>query len=100
MKNQIHPLLPILFFFLIGGFVVFHYYAKDIKVNKSTPVNMEIASEDGELILVGRLNREAWDMEAYRDWFNTEYEAYIVDEATEDTISCLLMVTLRIYTPF
>ena len=33
----------------------------------------EITSEDGELILVGQVNREAWQKETYRDWFDYEY---------------------------
>lgn len=44
--------------------------------------NQEILSEEGELILVGQINHEAWQMESYKYWFDHEYQAYDLDEAT------------------
>ena len=46
-----------------------------------SPVNREIISEDGDLILVGQLNRKAWEKKAYQDWFMREYQAYQLNEA-------------------
>ena len=54
--------------------------------NSTFPVNQEITSEEGELILVGRLNRDAWKTEACRDWFETEYQSYTVEEKTLATL--------------
>ena len=47
---------------------------------KNPLFNKEIVSEEGEPILVGKLNREAWQKNTYRDWFASEYQAYEVDE--------------------
>jgi hypothetical protein len=48
----------------------------------SPPMNQEIITLEDEPILVGQLNRDAWQLEAYRDWFASEYDAYTVDETT------------------
>ncbi len=44
-------------------------------------INQEIASEEGGLILVGQINRDAWQNKNYREWFSTEYQSYKVDES-------------------
>ena len=44
--------------------------------------NQEITSEEGELLLVGRLNREAWKKDSFQIWFASEYQSYEVDDST------------------
>ena len=50
--------------------------------NMNTLFNQEVIAEDGAQVLVGRLNRQAWQKAPYQEWFEEEYNAYEVDEMT------------------
>ena len=49
-------------------------------------VNQEILGDEGDTILVGKLNRAAWELPNYKGWFDEEYTAYEIDLATLDSI--------------
>ncbi|MCB0637107.1 MAG: thioredoxin family protein [Lewinella sp.] len=67
---------------LLASFSLWYCQSTGQLNNETIPMNQEIISHEGEPILVGQLNREAWQMEAYQDWFAAEYADYTVDEAT------------------
>jgi hypothetical protein len=70
MKNFLPTLILLSAVFFLWGCQT----TNDPASNANTfPVNQEIISEEGEPILVGQLNREAWQMEAYKAWFDDEY---------------------------
>ena len=74
--------------------------ATDQVTEKMKPLyNQEITSDEGEPILVGQLNRAAWQKAPYQEWFEEEYNAYQVDETAlaelgEETNSIEIMVFL------
>lgn len=55
--------------------------ATDQVSDKMKPLyNQEITSDEGEPILVGQLNRAAWQKAPFQKWFTEEYKAYEVDQ--------------------
>ncbi len=53
-------------------------------------VNQQTVNHEEELILVGRINREGLQQEAFAGWFQDEYENYTVDEASLEGLSGML----------
>ncbi len=76
MKNST-PLFTYLSAFLL---LIILWSCQSPSGQTSQLINQEIISEDGEPILVGQLDRSAWEKEAYRYWFATEYEGYELDK--------------------
>lgn len=56
-------------------------------------INQEILAEEGEKILVGRINREGLVREDYRYWFEDEYNYYNIDEQALAGLSAAVQST-------
>jgi thiol-disulfide isomerase/thioredoxin len=56
-------------------------------------INQELLTEEGEMILVGRINREGLAREDYRYWFEDEYNYYVVDEQALAGLSAAVQTT-------
>ncbi len=82
MKNHLHMIIGRGLLLFSAIFLLWNCQTTNDPSSNSNvfPVNQEITSEEGELILVGQLNREAWQMETYKAWFDEEYENYVVNE--------------------
>jgi thiol-disulfide isomerase/thioredoxin len=93
MKNPLPTLILLLAVFLLWNCQTTNDPASNANV---FPVNQEILSEEGEPILVGQLKREAWQMEAYKSWFDYEYEAYEVNEAALSNLK-MKGVTFKVF---
>ena len=50
-----------------------------------TAFNHEVKDQKGTAKLLGPINKEGLQKEAYKDWFNKNYDAYIVNEALVKT---------------
>jgi thiol-disulfide isomerase/thioredoxin len=93
MKNFLPTLILLSAVFFLWGCQT----TNDPASNANTfPVNQEIISEEGEPILVGQLNREAWQMEAYKAWFDDEYTDYELDEAALSNVK-MKDITFKVF---
>ncbi|CAM3515232.1 thioredoxin family protein [Aequorivita lipolytica] len=60
-------------------------------------INDTVPYEDS-VMLLGKANRKGFEMEAFKDWFNTGYETYTVDSEILDKLKPLLKeVTITLF---
>ncbi len=56
-----------------------------------TPIlNQEITNENGQPMLLGHCSISAFQNHNFRDWFNTNFDAFVIDTATVELIKPLL----------
>jgi thiol-disulfide isomerase/thioredoxin len=68
-----------------------------ISENNKEKINDTVPYEDS-IMLLGKANRKGFQMDAYKDWFNTGYEAYKIDSETLVELKPLLKdVTLTVF---
>jgi thiol-disulfide isomerase/thioredoxin len=63
--------------FIILTMLSYHTNAQNTK-----NVNLEVTDSKGNLILLGQTTRERLQQAPFSDWFNKNYQDYIVDSAT------------------
>jgi thiol-disulfide isomerase/thioredoxin len=68
-----------------------------ISENNKEKINDTVPYEDS-IMLLGKANRKGFQMDAFKDWFNTGYEAYKIDSETLVELKPLLKdVTLTVF---
>ena len=60
-----------------------------ISENNKEKINDTVTYEDS-VMLLGKANRKGFQMDAFKDWFNTGYEDYKVDTETAEKLKPLL----------
>ena len=60
-----------------------------ISENNKERINDTVTFEDS-VMLLGKANRKGFQMDAFKDWFNTGYEDYKVDTETAEKLKPLL----------
>jgi len=60
-----------------------------ISENNKEKINDTVTYEDS-VMLLGKANRKGFQMDAFKDWFNTGYEDYKVDTETSEKLKPLL----------
>src|SRR5690606_13051645 len=68
-----------------------------ISENKKEKINDTVPYEDS-VMLLGKANRNGFQMDAFKDWFNTGYETYNIDSASLEQLKPLLKdVTISLF---
>lgn len=68
-----------------------------ISENNKEKINDTVPYED-TVMLLGKANRKGFQMDAFKDWFNTGYEDYKVDSETLEKLKPLLKdVTITVF---
>lgn len=68
-----------------------------ISENNIQQINDTVPYEDS-VMLLGKANRKGFQMDAFKDWFNTGYETYSVDSETVEKLKPLLKdVTITVF---
>jgi len=78
-------------FIMVIAVFVYTISNKSILAQVKTPIlNQEIVNENGQPMLLGHCSISAFQKDNFKDWFNTNFNGFVIDTATVELIKPLL----------